>query len=142
MRPTQSQLFPAHNIRTSVPLIPYVRACSNLLRSNHEALRSWTVGKSTVEPRWTGGLTKQWPEGRERWVKRVPNPAFAMVECLLSSAFVDGGGSNASGAVEEAEVAGEAMMTLLLSVCGCGWEGRVGLRHGNEHFWQVRRRIY
>jgi hypothetical protein len=99
--------------------MPYVKTCSNRLRSNHEAFLSLTVGKSTVEPLWTGGFTKQWPEGRDRWVRRVPRPACAMVKCL--SALVDGG---ASATAVEAEEGGEAeaMVALLLcGVCGRGW---------------------
>ena len=50
---------PSQQKRTSLPLMPYVKACSKRFRSNHDAFRSLTVGKSTVEPRWTGGFTKQ-----------------------------------------------------------------------------------
>lgn len=65
-----------------------------------------------------------------------------MVECLLSSGFVGGG---ASGAVEEAEEGGEAMMMLLWL---CGVEGRAGLRNEDkistpkreEDVWLTRRR--
>ncbi len=98
---------------TSLPLMPYVKACSKRLRSNHEAFRSLTVGKSTVEPRCTGGLTKQWPEGRDKWVKRVPRPPCEMMECLSSPLFVDGG---ASGPVDEAREGGEAEAMMVL--CG------------------------
>src|SRR5260221_297954 len=47
--------------------------------------RAATVGCSTVEPRWSGGLTKPWTcvPARPRCARRVPNPGLALASSLM-----------------------------------------------------------